>query len=76
LVHKVGHEQPKTTKELLDMVTRHALGEEAVGAAFTLVNVGTAANIGWAAPVKTTIKSTRKGVKTGKTPTALVGYNG
>jgi hypothetical protein len=29
-VHELGHDQPKTTKELLDITTRHASGEEAV----------------------------------------------
>jgi len=34
LVHKLGHKGPRTTKELLDITTSHALGEEAVGAIF------------------------------------------
>ena len=34
LVHKLGHKGPRTTKELLDIATSHALGEEAVGAFF------------------------------------------
>jgi hypothetical protein len=46
LVHELGHEQPKTTKELLDIVTQHAFGEEAVGAAFILGNAKVAANGG------------------------------
>jgi hypothetical protein len=29
-VHELGHEQPKTTKELLNIATRHASGKEAV----------------------------------------------
>jgi hypothetical protein len=33
-VHELGHEQPKTRKELLDIATRHASGEELVGAVF------------------------------------------
>jgi hypothetical protein len=33
-VHELGRDQPKTTKELLDIATRHASGEEAVGAVF------------------------------------------
>jgi hypothetical protein len=40
LVHELGHEQPKTTEELLDISTRHAYSEAAVGAAFILGNVG------------------------------------
>ena len=34
LVHKLGHKGPRTTKELLDIATSHASGEEAVGAIF------------------------------------------
>ena len=34
LVHKLGSKGPRTTKELLDIATSHALGEEAVGAIF------------------------------------------
>jgi hypothetical protein len=36
LVHKLGYDKPNTTKELLDIATRHASGEEAVGDAFVL----------------------------------------
>ena len=34
MVHKLGHRGPWTTKELLDIATSHASGEEAVGAVF------------------------------------------
>ena len=34
LVHKLGRRGPWTTKELLDIATSHALGEETVGAIF------------------------------------------
>ena len=34
MVHKLGHKGPQTTKELLDITTSHASGEEAVGAIF------------------------------------------
>ena len=34
LVHKLGCKDPRTTKELLDIATSHALGEEVVGAIF------------------------------------------
>jgi hypothetical protein len=40
LVHELSREQPKTIKELLDIATRHASDEEAVGAPFTLVSTG------------------------------------
>jgi hypothetical protein len=33
-VHDLDRDQPKTTKELLNIATRHASGEEAVGAIF------------------------------------------
>jgi hypothetical protein len=38
LVHELSREQPKTTKELLDIATRHASGEEAVGTHKTLIS--------------------------------------
>jgi hypothetical protein len=34
LVHELGCKSPRTTKELLDIATSHASGEEAVGATF------------------------------------------
>jgi hypothetical protein len=34
LVHELSHDQPNTTRELLDIATRHASGEEVVGDAF------------------------------------------
>jgi hypothetical protein len=34
LVHKMGHKCLRTTKEVLDIATSHASGEEAVGAIF------------------------------------------
>lgn len=34
LVHKLGRKGPRTTKELLDIVTSHASGEEVVGTIF------------------------------------------
>jgi hypothetical protein len=66
LVHELGHEQPKTTKDLLDIGTRHTSGEEAVGAAFTMGNAKAADEGGRAAPSKVTIKGARKGGKGGK----------
>jgi hypothetical protein len=66
LLHELGREQPKTTKELLDITTRHAFGEEVVEAAFILGNVGAVANGGQATPTKATVKSARKGGKAEK----------
>jgi hypothetical protein len=37
-VHELDHDQQKTTKELLDIATRHASGEEAVRAIFVQAN--------------------------------------
>jgi hypothetical protein len=59
LVHELSHEQPKITKELLDIATRHASVKEAVGTAFFLGNATAVANNGRAAPTKATITSTR-----------------
>jgi hypothetical protein len=35
-VHEFSHDQLNTTKELLNIATRHAYSEEVVGAAFVL----------------------------------------
>jgi hypothetical protein len=66
LVHELSREQLKTTMELLDIVTRHASGEEVVGTTFVLANARTVASSGLAVPTKATIKSIRKGSKDGK----------
>jgi hypothetical protein len=63
LVHELSHELPKTTKDLLNIATRHSSGDEAVGAAFTLVSAGMAAGGGWATPTSTIVRSTKKGAK-------------
>ena len=34
LIHKLGHRGPRTTKELLDIASSHASGEEVVRAIF------------------------------------------
>ena len=34
MVHKLGRKGPRTTKQLLDITTSHALGDEVVGAIF------------------------------------------
>ena len=34
LIHKLGCLKPRTTRDLLDVATNHASGEEAVGAVF------------------------------------------
>jgi hypothetical protein len=52
--------------ELLNIPTQHAWGEEAVGAAFTLVEAGAAIGGGWTTPPSITIRGTKKGAKGGK----------
>jgi hypothetical protein len=66
LVHELNCDQPKTTKELLDIAIGHASSKEAVGAAFILGNVKTVTGSNRVAPSKATVKSTRKGTKSGK----------
>jgi hypothetical protein len=66
LVHELSHEQPKTTKELLNIATQQTSGKEVVGAAFILSNVEATANGGRAVPTKATAMGTRKGAKGGK----------
>jgi hypothetical protein len=66
LVHELNCDQPKTTKEPLDIAIGHASGKKAVGAAFILGNVKTVTGGNRVAPSKATIKSTRKGTKSGK----------
>jgi hypothetical protein len=66
LVYELGREQQKTTKELLDIATRHAYSEEAVGATFILGNAKAATNDGRTTPSKATIKGARKGAKGSK----------
>jgi hypothetical protein len=63
LVHELGREQPKTTKELLDITTRHSLGEEAVEATCMMISAGTATSGGWATPTSTAVRSTKKAAK-------------
>jgi hypothetical protein len=66
MVHELGRDQPSTTKELLDITTRHASGEEAIGATFILGNMEAATGSSRGAPPKATTKGTQKGAKGGK----------
>jgi hypothetical protein len=80
-VHELGHEQPKTSKELLDIATRYASCEEAVGATFILGNTKAATSGSQAAPSKATIKGAKKGSKKGQKQcpqriTVVVSING
>jgi hypothetical protein len=65
LVHELNHDQLKTTKELLDIATRHSSGQQAVEAAFIMGNAKIVASDNHAAPLKATAKSSRKGAKGG-----------
>jgi hypothetical protein len=56
-VHELCHDQPKTTKELLDIATRHASSEEGIGAVFVKSSEKAAPNDdggGWHQPKKLT----------------------
>jgi hypothetical protein len=66
LVYELNRDQLSTTMELLDITTRHASGEEAVGAAFSPSDGKAAAGGGYSKAFKATIKSARKGAKGGK----------
>jgi hypothetical protein len=66
LVHELSCYQPKATKKLLDIATRHTSGEEVVRAAFVLGNVKAVAGGSRAPPLKVTIKGARKGTKGGR----------
>jgi hypothetical protein len=65
-VHELGCDQPKTTKELLDVTTRHAFGEEAVWAVFMQgsgkVNLGSDQG----APSKAADNGAKKGARSDK----------
>jgi hypothetical protein len=66
LVHELDRDQSNDTKELLAIATRHASGEEAVGAIFILADVKTVPGGSRATPSKATDKSIKKGVKGSK----------
>jgi hypothetical protein len=73
LVHELSREQPKTTKELLNIATRHASGEEAVGANFTLAKEGVAIGGGQTAPLPMSPSEAPKKVRRrGKSTTHVV----
>jgi hypothetical protein len=63
LVHEFGNKQLETIKVLLEIVTQHASGEEAVGAAFTLVEAVVTASWGQTVPPSITTVGTKKGAK-------------
>jgi hypothetical protein len=65
-VHELGHDQPKTTKEFLDISTRHASGEEAVGAIFMQSTGKAALGDGRGAPTKATDRDAKSGTRSDK----------
>jgi hypothetical protein len=62
-MHDLRREQPKTTKELLDIATRHASGKEAVGAVFIQSSEKAAPASGQGPSTTTTDKGTKSGIK-------------
>jgi hypothetical protein len=63
LVHEFGSKQLETIKVLLEIVTQHASREEAVGAAFALVEAVVTASWGQTVPPSITTVGTKKGAK-------------
>jgi hypothetical protein len=66
LVHELGRNQPKTTKELLDTTTRHASGDEAVDAVFVQSNGKVPPSGSQGVPQKITGKGTKRSTKGSK----------
>jgi hypothetical protein len=65
-VHELGWEQPKTIKELLDIATRHASGDEAVGAVFIQGGSKAVSRGGWGTLAAAIDKGTRRSIKSNK----------
>jgi hypothetical protein len=66
LVHELIRDQPNTTMELLNIITRHASGEEVVEAVFVVGDGKTVPSSSREAPSKATNKGTKKGTKSSK----------
>jgi hypothetical protein len=62
-VHELSRDQPKTTKELLDIATRHASGKEAVVAIFVQGDEKAAPNSGRGASLKAVVRGTKRSAK-------------
>jgi hypothetical protein len=65
-VHELGREQPKTTKELLNIATRHASGKEAVMAVFVQNGGKAATGSGRGASTIAADKGTKRSTKSDK----------
>jgi hypothetical protein len=64
LVHKLGCDQPKTTKELLDIAIHYPSGEEVIGVVFILGDGKTVLDAGrGGAPSKATGKGAKGSVE-------------
>jgi hypothetical protein len=63
LVQELSREQPKTTKELLDITTRHASIKEAVRAVFVQSSRKVAPGSGQGTSTTTTDNGTKRGIK-------------
>jgi hypothetical protein len=65
-VDELDRDQPKTTKELLDITTRHASGEEAVGVVFDQGDRNTVPYGSRGAPPKAASKGAKRNTKGNK----------
>lgn len=66
LVHELGRDQPTTTEQLLDIATRYASGEEAVGAVFPPTSGKASSGTGQATPSTPPGKKGGRGGKKGQ----------
>jgi hypothetical protein len=62
-VHELGRNQPNSTKELLNIATRHASGEEVVRPIFIQDNGKVALGGGCGVPLKTVSKGAKRSTK-------------
>jgi hypothetical protein len=65
-VHELSRDQPKTTKDLLDIATRHTSGEEVVGAIFVQSSGKAAPGSGWGGGTKAADKCKKSGARSDK----------
>jgi hypothetical protein len=65
-VHELGCEQSKTTKELLDIATRHASSEEAVRAVFIQGGSKAVPRGSWGTSAVPIDKGTKRSIKSNK----------
>jgi hypothetical protein len=66
LVHELGRDHPKTTKELFDITTQHASGEEAIRAVFIQGNGKAVPVDSQGSPRKTASKGAKRSTKGSK----------